>query len=103
MLCRANRLRAIHLGVEGGLSPTLDYCLLFNYRKAYGNGYYNFTEPVHQTSVMAEVSWRFPKVSGLTIDMSVGLDRGKLPENSFGAMVGIRYEGISSFTNRHKR
>lgn len=97
MLCRANRLRAFHLGVEGAFSRHMDYRLLLNYRKAYGNGYYNFMAPIHQTSVMAEVRWRVPKAKGLSIDAAVGLDRGKLPANAFGAMVGIRYQGIGSF------
>lgn len=102
LLCRANRLRAFHIGLEGNINNNLDYRLLFNYRKAYGNGYYNFQSPIHQTSMMLEANWRIPGVKGLAMDCMLGLDRGKLPSNSFGAMVGVKYYGIASFKSKRR-
>lgn len=90
----ANAVRGFHVGVEGELSPSVEYRLKGGYRKAYGNGDFMLPEPIHLTSVMADVTWRPSQVKGLTVNAQIEIDRGNMPANAFGAMVSVRYDGL---------
>ena len=92
ILCLNNRMRGFHIGAEGSISPKVDYRVLLNYRKSYGNSFYYLADPIHQTSAMGERTWR-PSVKGLKVTGALAIDRGKLPSNSFGGMVTVSYTG----------
>lgn len=94
LIYRANAMRGFHVGVEGSLSPVLDYRVKGGYRKAWGTGYRLLPAPVHLTSLMAEATLRIPEVRGLSVNCMVEVDRGNMPCNAFGAMVTVRYDGI---------
>lgn len=89
-----NAMRGFHVGVEGSLSGSVDYRVKGGYRKAWGSGYFMLPEAVHLASIMAEVTWRPASVKGLTVNASVGLDRGNMPANAFGTLVSVRYDGL---------
>lgn len=88
-----NSLRGFHIGVEGELSPSVGYRLKGGYRKAWGSGKFMLKTPLHETAVMAEVDWH-PKrlLRGLSLNMKMELDRGTMPGNAFGVLVGARYK-----------
>ncbi len=89
-----NAMRGFHIGVEGSLSGSVDYRVKGGYRKAWGSGYIMLPDAIHLTSVMAEVTWRPASVKGLTVNASVGLDRGDMPANAFGTLVTVKYDGL---------
>lgn len=87
-----NRLRGFHIGVEGSLSPTVDYRLKGGYRKAWGTGKMMLKTPIHETAVMAEADWHpGRKLKGFSLNVQAELNRGTMPGNAFGVLVGLRY------------
>ncbi len=93
----ANRMRGIHLGIEGSITNSLDYRLKAGYRKAWGNGKLTLPQLRHLTSVMAEITWRMEKIKGLSLNGQAEIDRGNLPANAAGVMLTLRYEGRLNF------
>ncbi|MCM1355139.1 MAG: capsule assembly Wzi family protein [Staphylococcus sp.] len=89
-----NAMRGFHVGVDGSLSANVDYRVKGGYRKAWGTPMIMLTKPLHLTAVMLEATWRSPKLEGLSVNAQVEIDRGNMPCNTFGAMVGIRYQGL---------
>ena len=43
---------------------------------------------------MVSGQWSPARVKGLTLNASLELDRGNMPCNSFGALVGVKYSGL---------
>lgn len=98
LIFRTNLMRGVHVGIEGCITPDIDYRVKGGYRKSWGSAYYLLPEPVHQTSVMAEANFRLPKVAeGLSVNLMLEVDRGKMPCNATGAMVTVRYNGSFKF------
>lgn len=93
----ANRMRGLHVGIEGNITSNLDYRLKAGYRKAWGNGKLTLPQPRHLTSVMAEVTWRVEKIKGLSLNVQAEIDRGNLPANAAGVMLTLRYNGLLNF------
>lgn len=93
----ANAVRGFHIGLEGNITPSLDYRVKGGYRKAWGTPFNMLPRPIHLTSVMLEAGWHPATVNGLTINAKVELDRGNMPENAFGILVGVRYDGLFNF------
>lgn len=94
----ANRLRGFHAAAEGSITEDLDYRVAVSYRKAWGNGHNLFLEPIHDTSALVEVSYDARRLTeGLKIKGQIGLDRGNMPGNNFGAMVTVSYDGTFNF------
>lgn len=93
-----NRLRGFHTGISGSLSDCLDYRILVSYREAFGTGYVPRKSPVHDTSAMIETTWQAPRLKGLKVNIQIGIDRGNMYGNQFGALVGVTYCG--ALTNK---
>lgn len=93
----ANAVRGFHIGLEGNITPSLDYRVKGGYRKAWGTPFNMLPRPIHLTSVMLEAGWHPATVNGLTINAKVELDRGNMPENAFGILVGVKYDGLFNF------
>ena len=93
----ANVMRGFHIGIEGQITPTVDYVVKGGYRKAWGNGYYLLPEPIDLTAVMVEATWHPAQVKGLSVNGRLELDRGSMPCNAFGAMVTVKYDGLLKF------
>lgn len=95
-----NIMRGFHLGLEGSVTPSIDYVFKCSYRKAWGSGYINLPVPIKLTSFMLGADMRVPDVKGLSLRGQVEIDRGTMPGNAFGALMGVRYEGLFNFTGR---
>lgn len=89
-----NAVRGFHVGIEGALTSRLDYRIKGSRRKAWGTAKIMLDTPLHLNSLMVETSWRPAKVDGLTVDLGMELDRGNMPSNAFGVMLGVRYDGV---------
>ncbi|MCM1520331.1 MAG: capsule assembly Wzi family protein [Lachnoclostridium sp.] len=92
-----NRVRGIHLGLEGDILPCLSYRMKAGYRKAWGNGKLTLQHTRHLTSVMLEADWKIRRIKGLSLLAQAEIDRGNLPCNSAGVMVTLKYEGLLNF------
>lgn len=92
-----NAVRGFHIGFEGNITPSLDYRVKGGYRKAWGSSKIMLPKPIHLTAVMVEASWRPEAVKGMTVNARMELDRGSMPGNAFGVMVGVRYDGLLNF------
>lgn len=90
----ANVMRGFHLGVEGAITPDVDYRVKCGYRKAWGSGKVILPEPIHATSLMVEAVWRVKRVKGLTLCGQVAVDRGTMPCNTAGGMISLKYDGV---------
>lgn len=89
-----NSLKGVHVGLEGSLSPTLDYRIKGGYRKAWGTSKELLVRPIRCTAMMLEAEWRPERIQGLKLNLSVECDRGTMPGNAFGVMVGVKYNGM---------
>ena len=88
-----NRVRAIHIAVEGALGDNWDYVVKYNHRKAWGDtNTYSLIHPVESDSFLAGVSYRFDRLPGLSLGAALGVDHGSIPSNAFGGMITCRYE-----------
>lgn len=86
------RVRGIHLAVEGALGPHFDYIVKYNHRKAWGDtNTYTLIRPAESDSFMIGALYRMPQVTGLTLNAALGVDKGNLPGDAFGVMVGASY------------
>lgn len=90
----ANAMRGFHVGLEGSLSQNLDYRIKGGYRKSWGTAKTMLISPIHLTAFMLEASWRPKRIKGMTVNAKIEIDRGDMPCNAFGAMVGVRYRGL---------
>lgn len=91
---RTNAMRGFHVGIEGNITQDIEYIIKGGYRKSWGNGSFILPHPVHLSSVMLEATWHPRKISGLSINGKLEIDRGNMPCNSFGAMLSVRYDGL---------
>lgn len=89
-----NRIRGFHTGISGSLSACLDYRILVSYREGFGTGYVPRKSPVHDTSAMIETTWQVPHLKGLCVNLQVGIDRGNLYGNQYGALLKVMYNGF---------
>lgn len=89
-----NSLKGFHLGVEGEINSSLDYRIKGGYRKATGTGKELSTKPLRLTAVMLEADWHPEKIKGLSVNAKIECDRGTMPGNAFGLMIGVKYKGL---------
>lgn len=95
-----NRVRGFHLGVLGAVSSSVDYRVLFSYRKGWGSGRTPRIAPVTDTSMMVEANWAVPSVKGLGVKGQLAFDAGSMYGDTFGACVTVSYDGIFKFKKR---
>lgn len=88
-----NRIRGFHIGIEGYLDRWISYRVLGGYRKSLGSGRRPITEPLHDTSMMAELSFAPPRVKHLKVKVQVAFDHGTLFGNTVGGALSIAYTG----------
>ena len=90
----ANVMRGFHVGIEGTVSPSVDYRVKCGYRKAYGDAQILLPRPIHLTSFMAEVDWAPRSLPSLSVNAAVSYDSGTMPCRAFGSMVTVKYRGL---------
>lgn len=93
----ANRVRAHHIGVEGGHGA-------FRYRllASYVNNYGKVGMPVHQVVkksqqyYLLDMSYSLSRWPGFVVGLAVGLDRGEVTGNTTGLQFSLRKTGLLS-------
>jgi Cu2+-exporting ATPase len=88
-----NRLKAIHLGMNGALASDFSYRLLFTHTHAWGRMYAPFLERKNNFSSLLECQYESPKWQGWKIGVQLALDRGNLYGNNWGGAVKISKSG----------
>ncbi|MDE6269472.1 MAG: hypothetical protein K2M12_01290, partial [Muribaculaceae bacterium] len=89
-----NMARGFHAGARGCIGAGIDWRTTFSYQKAWGQGRIPQAHPLHDTSAMLEAAWHPERLlPGLRLTARLAFDTGNLRGDSFGAMVGIRYDG----------
>ncbi|MDE6085434.1 MAG: capsule assembly Wzi family protein [Muribaculaceae bacterium] len=85
-----NAVRGFHIGLTGTVSPHVGYRLLGGYRKSWGTVRIPRAVSRHDTSWMAEVTYRpFPVNDYMRFKGTVAMDRGTLYGNTFGCYVSM--------------
>lgn len=95
-----NRVRGFHLGLLGSVSSSVDYRLMFSYRKGWGSGRLPRANPVSDTSMMVEATWAVPRIKGLGVKGQFAFDAGSMYGDIFGACVTVSYDGLFKFKKR---
>lgn len=86
------RVRGVHLAVKGYLGDHFDYFVKYNHRKAWGGtNTYALVHPKEADSFLASVNYNFPKIPGLSLRGTIGIDHGTLPGNAVGGMLTLAY------------
>lgn len=93
LLLKSNRIIGHHLGLEGRPMPELGYRLLASFQRSWGTYKDPLPEVANCFNLLAEVSWRPPKLRGWEGRLSFGLDAGSLIGRSVGAQITISRSG----------
>lgn len=93
----ANRIRGLHIGVEGALTSELEYKLMGGYRRSWGNGNVPFLTPKDDTSFMAEAIYTPSWLPAWCFKAAFALDYGTLMGNNTGGVITVAYFGNFSF------
>lgn len=88
-----NLLRGFHLAVTGNIIPTLTYRAMLSFRKTWGTPFLPRVKPLTCTSVFAEAVYSPAAAPGLSLTAQLGIDRGTLYGNNFGALISLSYHG----------
>lgn len=86
-----NRVRGFHLGAEGQPWPHLGWRALFSYRTSWGTPFLPALRKRHDTSAMAEATFKPASVPGLTLSAAVAFDAGSLYGDNVGALIKANY------------
>lgn len=88
-----NRIRGFHIGIEGNITPAIDYRVLLSHRTSWGT--YSIPDLSKPTAfaMMIEAGYDAPFLRGLRFKAQLALDRGRLYGNNFGALISARYSG----------
>ncbi len=88
ILVADNRFKAVHLGVDGTPVRNFDYRILFSWQAGWGTYQYPYTHRKTETSVMMEGVYHYRH--DWQWSAAVGLDRGGIRGNNFGAQITAR-------------
>lgn len=86
------RVRGFHIALKGAVGDNLDYTVKYNHRKAWGDtNKLTLIHPIEADSFLAEATYRFPSVPGLSLGAAIGVDHGNYPANAVGGMLTLTY------------
>lgn len=89
-----SRVRGVHLGASGFVLPSLEYRVLFSYRRSWGSYNLPRLELGENTSFMIEGAYHFPKIEGLSVKGQVAMDKGNMFGDNFGVLLALSYQGF---------
>lgn len=98
-----NKFRGVHLGVSGHLTEDLTYTMKFQWRRSTGSAFLPLRDPVHSTSFSLQGDWKVRRVPGLSTTLQLAMDKGKMPGDSYGALIGVSYEGLFTIPKDKKK
>ncbi|MDR3267118.1 MAG: capsule assembly Wzi family protein [Tannerella sp.] len=92
---KSSRIIAFHLGLEGYLHPTFQYCLLLTTGKSWGRYYVPFKSVKHGFASQLELTYTPTAIEGLGIKLSAGYDKGEVfGGHTFGGGITLSKRGI---------
>jgi hypothetical protein len=92
-----NRLKSVHLGAEGKITPSFSYRTLFTGMNAWGRMYFPFLEKKNDFSTLIECNYGPEKWAGWKIGLQLAFDKGNLYGNNFGCSLKVSKSGIIEF------
>jgi hypothetical protein len=90
---RNNKVIAHHVAFEGGYNHFL-YKIFYTYSLNYGTNYYPFAEVKTQHSIMLQGDLRKTLPWGLDLNVTIGIDKGKMYGDNAGFMVSLVKRGM---------
>lgn len=88
----ATRNISYHFGMTGSPLESLDYRILVSNTRSWGDYWTPFPDVRSMWNFLAEVKWRPDFMKNFEWRFALACDRGDLVGNSFGGMIGIRYD-----------
>jgi len=89
-----NRVKAVHLGIEGKITSEFSYRTLFTGMQGWGTMYRPFLQREDDFSSLIECTYHPIKQKGWTFALQVSLDKGDLYGDNFGCSLKISKAGI---------
>lgn len=89
LLFTNNRVKAWHLGFAGDPTNWIHWRALASFTRNWGTYDKPFADPENQQYFLLETTVVNPKVLGWQYRVSLGLDRGKVVGNNFGAQITV--------------
>ena len=87
-----NRIRAIHLGIAGQPTASIDYRLMYTGMRSWGNYWSPPVNTVSSHFLFAECTYRPTFLSGYSLTAAFGMNRGQVMERSTGMTLTLRKE-----------
>ncbi len=84
-----NRVKALHLGLSGDISPNLSYRTLFTGMYAWGTMGFPFLEKKHDFSSLIESTYHNASFPGWSLGLQLAFDCGTLYEDNLGVSIKI--------------
>jgi len=96
-LCfKNNRLKALHLGVSGDITPSVDYRFLLTDMQSWGRMREPFLERKDNFSLLLECNYKIPQWE---FGLQVAMDKGEVYGDNWGISLKAVRKGIFSFCN----
>ena len=89
-----NRMRGVHVGVMGYITPEWRYKMLASYRTSWGSLQFPLADTQHDLSGLLECHYIPAKLQGWSFSLSLAGDKGKLYGDNWGVAIGIKKSGI---------
>lgn len=89
-----NRVKALHLGLEGKITSELFYRMLFTEMSGWGTFYKPFVKKKDNFSSLIECTYEPKKQKGWQISLQVSFDKGDLYGDNFGCSLKISKSGM---------
>ncbi len=93
MTYKNNRIRGFHAGVMGTIINGVNYKILGGYKKGWGTYGRPLIEPQENTSLLVDVTWRVPKLAGLSVKGEFAFDSGTMYGKNVGGLLTVSYSG----------
>ena len=89
-----NRLKAVHLGMEGIITSEFSYRTLFTGMKSWGRMRIPFLNPKDNFSSLLECVYKPTKYNDWTFSGQLSFDKGDIYGDNFGFAVKVKKEGV---------
>ena len=89
-----NRIKAIHLGLEGNITSELYYRTLFTGKYGWGTSFKPFRERKDNFSSLIECIYKPEKFDGWKIALQAAFDKGSFYGDNFGGTIKISKAGV---------
>lgn len=91
---RSSRVHDWHFGMAGDVSPYMGYRFLFTAMQSYGTAMLPFIDVKKGTSLLIDLVYTHPRLSGWSFNGSLGWDTGNVVGNGIGFSFSISKQGV---------